>query len=81
MHDGAVVIRNDKVAAAACVLPTTEKPIGGELGTRHRAAVGASEVTDAIVVVVSEETGAISVASGGRLRKGRKKNEKNSSGN
>ena len=100
---------NDKVAAAACVLPTTEKPIGGELGTRHRAAVGASEVTDAIVVVVSEETGAISVASGGRLRKnlslnelksvlmqltdnptpirkrisrkGRKKNEKNSSGN
>ncbi len=75
LHDGAVVIRNDKVAAAACVLPATEKPIGGELGTRHRAAVGASEVTDAIVVVVSEETGAISVASGGRLRKNLSLNE------
>lgn len=75
LHDGAVVIRNDKVAAAACVLPATEKPIGGELGTRHRAAVGASEVTDAIVVVVSEETGAISVATGGRLMKNLSLNE------
>ncbi len=75
LHDGAVVIRNDKVAAAACVLPATEKPIGGELGTRHRAAVGASEVTDAIVVVVSEETGAISVARDGRLRKNLSMNE------
>lgn len=75
LHDGAVVIRNDKVAAAACVLPATEKPIGGELGTRHRAAVGASEVTDAIVVVVSEETGAISAAKDGKLRKNLSKNE------
>mgnify|MGYP002559779078 CR=1 FL=1 len=75
LHDGAVVIRNDKVAAAACVLPTTDKPIGGELGTRHRAAVGASEVTDAIVVVVSEETGAISVARGGRLQRNLSLNE------
>ncbi len=69
LHDGAVIIRNDKIAAAACVLPTTDKQIGGELGTRHRAAVGASEVTDATVVVVSEETGGISVARDGRLKK------------
>ncbi len=75
LHDGAVVIRNDRVAAAACVLPSTEKAIGGELGTRHRAAVGASEVTDALVVVVSEETGSISVASGGNLRKNLSMNE------
>jgi diadenylate cyclase len=75
LHDGALIIRNDRVAAAACVLPSTEKPIGGELGTRHRAAVGASEVTDATIVVVSEETGSISVASAGALRKNLSINE------
>jgi diadenylate cyclase len=75
LHDGALIIRNDRVAAAACVLPSTEKPIGGELGTRHRAAVGASEVTDATIVVVSEETGSMSVAMGGKLRKNLSINE------
>ena len=75
LHDGAVIIRNDRIAAAACVLPTTDKPIGGELGTRHRAAVGASEVTDAVVVVVSEETGVISVARDGKLKKNVSTNE------
>ena len=75
LHDGAVIIRNDRIAAAACVLPTTDKPIGGELGTRHRAAVGASEVTDAVVVVVSEETGGISVARDGKLKKNVSTNE------
>jgi diadenylate cyclase len=75
LHDGALIIRNDRVAAAACVLPSTEKPIGGELGTRHRAAVGASEVTDATVIVVSEETGSISAATAGGLRKNLSINE------
>jgi diadenylate cyclase len=75
LHDGAVVIRNNKIAAAACVLPATENAIGGELGTRHRAAVGASEVSDAVVIVVSEETGSISVATGGKLRRNLSMNE------
>jgi diadenylate cyclase len=75
LHDGAVVIRNNKIAAAACVLPATEHAIGGELGTRHRAAVGASEVSDAVVIVVSEETGSISVAVGGKLRRNLSMNE------
>lgn len=67
LHDGAVIIRNNRVAAATCFLPLTEKDLSRELGTRHRAAVGASEVSDALVIVVSEETGAISVAVGGKL--------------
>ena len=68
LHDGAVIIRRNRVAAATCFLPLTDsEDISMELGTRHRAAIGASEVSDAYVIVVSEETGAISMARGGVL--------------
>ena len=68
LHDGAVIIRRNRVAAATCFLPLTDSnDISMELGTRHRAAIGASEVSDALVVVVSEETGGISMAKGGVL--------------
>ena len=68
LHDGAVVISGNKVAAAACVLPLADdKDIAKELGTRHRAAIGISKESDSIVVVVSEETGKISVAKDGTL--------------
>ena len=68
LHDGAVVISNNKIAAAACVLPLADDPdIAKELGTRHRAAIGISKESDSIVVVVSEETGKISVAKDGTL--------------
>lgn len=69
LHDGGVVIEGDRVRAAACVFPLSGRDIG-KLGTRHRAAVGLSEETDALVVVVSEETGAISLAYKGRLIRG-----------
>jgi diadenylate cyclase len=70
LHDGAVIIRGDRVYAASCVLPLTERQnIGKNLGTRHRAGVGLSEVSDAFVIIVSEETGAISVARNGTLRR------------
>lgn len=68
LHDGAMVIRDGKVYAAGCILPLTKKPLKSNFGTRHRAAVGLSEESDAIVVVVSEETGAISVARNGVLK-------------
>lgn len=68
LHDGAVIVRRNRVAAATCFLPLTDsEDISMELGTRHRAAIGASEVSDAYVIVVSEETGAISMARGGVL--------------
>ena len=68
LHDGAVVISNNKIAAAACVLPLADNvDVGKGLGTRHRAAIGMSKESDAIVVVVSEETGRISVAKDGTL--------------
>jgi len=68
LHDGAVIISNNKIAAAACVLPLADDPdIAKELGTRHRAAIGVSKESDSIVVVVSEETGKISVAKDGTL--------------
>ncbi len=68
LHDGAVIIRKDKIVAAACFLPLSVNPIfGTELGTRHRAAVGITEETDGVAVVVSEETGNISLATGGSI--------------
>lgn len=69
LHDGAVIVRADKLYAASCVLPLTEKKLGRNLGTRHRAAVGLSEVSDALIIVVSEETGIISIAENGKLRR------------
>jgi diadenylate cyclase len=68
LHDGAVIVQGDKVVAASCVLPLTDREItDSQLGTRHRAAIGVSEQSDALVVVVSEETGRISVARNGRI--------------
>lgn len=67
LHDGAMVIRNGKILAAGCILPLTKKQFNTRFGTRHRAAVGLTEESDAIVVVVSEETGSISVARNGVL--------------
>ena len=67
LHDGAAVIRGNRLIAAPCVLPLTERSFSTELGTRHRAAIGLSEQCDALIVVVSEETGTISVAEEGRI--------------
>ncbi len=70
LHDGAMIIRGGRIASAGCVLPLSESVrLSADLGTRHRAGVGISEVSDAVVVVVSEETGAISVAVGGMLKR------------
>lgn len=70
LHDGAMIIRDGMITVAGCVLPLSESDrLSLDLGTRHRAAVGMSEVSDAVVVVVSEETGAISVAMGGMLKR------------
>jgi diadenylate cyclase len=68
LHDGAVVIKNNKIEAAACILPLTDKEgLDRIFGTRHRAAIGISEVTDSVVVVVSEETGTISICENGNI--------------
>lgn len=67
LHDGSVVIRRDRIIAAACVLPLTEQEVDKELGTRHRAGVGVTENSDAIAVIVSEETGIISLAINGKI--------------
>lgn len=70
LHDGAVIIKGDEIVAAACFLPLSESPfISKELGTRHRAAIGISEVTDALTIIVSEETGNISCTRNGELRR------------
>ena len=70
LHDGAMIIRDGRIAAAGCVLPlSNNENLAPELGTRHRAGVGMSEVSDAVVVIVSEETGTISVAVGGMLKR------------
>ena len=70
LHDGAMIIRNGRVAAAGCVLPLSDSNrLSADLGTRHRAGVGMSEVSDAVVVIVSEETGTISVAVSGMLKR------------
>jgi diadenylate cyclase len=68
LHDGAVIIRGDRVAAAGCFLPLTDSPyLSKQLGTRHRAALGITEISDAVAIIVSEETGTISVAHDGEL--------------
>ncbi|MBL9079764.1 MAG: TIGR00159 family protein [Planctomycetes bacterium] len=68
LHDGGVVVRNDRIVAASCLFPLSQNPeVDKRLGTRHRAALGLSEETDALVLVVSEETGKISTAQGGKL--------------
>ena len=70
LHDGAMIIRDGRVAAAGCVLPLSESNrLSADLGTRHRAGVGLSETSDAVVIIVSEETGTISVAVGGMLKR------------
>lgn len=71
LHDGAVIIQENKVAAASCFLPLTVNPaVGTDLGTRHRAAIGLTEENDAVAVVVSEETGRISLATEGHISRG-----------
>lgn len=71
LHDGGVIISGDRICAAGCLFPLSQKEeISKTLGTRHRAAIGLTEETDAIILVVSEETGAISIAYNGRLRRG-----------
>jgi diadenylate cyclase len=70
LHDGAVIIQKDRLAAAACFLPLSMNPVlSTQMGTRHRAGIGITEETDAIAVIVSEETGAISVAVGGKIER------------
>jgi diadenylate cyclase len=70
LHDGAVIVQKDRIAAAACFLPLSMNPVlSTQLGTRHRAGIGITEETDAIAVIVSEETGAISVATGGTIER------------
>jgi diadenylate cyclase len=71
LHDGAVIVQNDRVAAAACFLPLTVNPkLSKELGSRHRAAIGLTEENDAIAIVVSEETGRISIVVDGEIERG-----------
>jgi len=71
LHDGAAILRGNRVLAAACILPLSERHLPGrKLGTRHRAALGLSERTDAVAIVVSEETGTISLAYDGQIVRG-----------
>ena len=69
LHDGAVIIENNRIVAAKCILPVTQSAVPKAYGTRHRAAIGMSEISDAIIIVVSEETGGISIAYRGELKK------------
>lgn len=70
LHDGAVIIRNNRVAAAGCLLPLSENPrISKDLGTRHRAGIGLTEETDAVVIICSEETGTVSIAYDGKIER------------
>jgi diadenylate cyclase len=71
LHDGAVIVRDDRVAAAACFLPLTVNPkLSKELGSRHRAAIGLTEENDAVAIVVSEESGSVSVVADGEIERG-----------
>jgi diadenylate cyclase len=68
LHDGAVIVQDDRVAAAACFLPLTVNPkLSKELGSRHRAAIGLTEENDSVAIVVSEETGGISIVADGKI--------------
>jgi uncharacterized protein (TIGR00159 family) len=67
LHDGAVIIKGNQIHAASCVLPMSDKDLPGHFGMRHRAAIGLTEITDAIVIVVSEERGTVSVAHSGKI--------------
>ena len=69
LHDGAALIEGDRIVAAKCILPVTQSAVPKSYGTRHRAAIGMSEISDAIIVVVSEETGGISIAQNGEIRR------------
>lgn len=69
LHDGAVIIEKNRVVAAKCILPVTQRAVPKSYGTRHRAAIGMSEISDAIILIVSEETGGISIAHEGELRR------------
>lgn len=69
LHDGATIIKDDRIVAAACFYPPTNKEVPARYGARHRAAIGISEITDSLTVIVSEETGTISFATHGKLRK------------
>lgn len=76
LHDGAIIVRNDRIVSATCYLPLSDNMgISKELGTRHRAAIGMSEVSDALVITVSEETGNVSIAQGGQLTRNVTKEE------
>ena len=68
LHDGAIIVENNRIIAAKCILPVTQSNVPKSYGTRHRAAIGISEVTDAVVVVVSEETGKISIVKRGQIK-------------
>jgi uncharacterized protein (TIGR00159 family) len=69
LHDGAIIIKDTKIKAAGCILPLTQKELDQALGLRHRAAVGITEITDAVVVIVSEERGSISFAKEGEIKR------------
>ena len=69
LHDGAVVVEDNRIVAAKCILPVTQSAVPKSYGTRHRAALGMSEISDAIILVVSEETGGVSIAHDGQLRR------------
>ena len=69
LHDGALIVRGNRISAASCILPLASDHVDQKLGTRHRAAIGASEVSDAFAIVVSEETGYVSVAHGAKLHR------------
>lgn len=70
LHDGAVIVQGDRIAAAACFLPLSMNPVlSNQLGTRHRAAIGITEETDAVAIVISEETGQIALAQGGKIER------------
>lgn len=68
LHDGAIIVNENKILAAGCVLPISDRKMDSRLGTRHRSAIGLSEVTDATIIVVSEERGTIAIASDGKLK-------------